>query len=82
MYQSAIGNLDGGRGQGFSGRALSFDVYMSNNLEAGTSGKKHAMYIPGTSTLNSDSSASIGGGLNSLVQWGMVTGFFYAAVDA
>lgn len=44
--------------------------------------KKHAMYIPGTSTLNSDSSAAIGGGLNSLVQWGMVTGFFYAAVDA
>jgi hypothetical protein len=44
--------------------------------------KKHAMYIPGTSTLNSASSASIGGGLSSLVQWGMVTGFVSAAVDA
>jgi hypothetical protein len=44
--------------------------------------KKHAMYIPGTSTLNSDSAAGLGGGLSSLVQWGMVTGFFSAPVDA
>lgn len=44
--------------------------------------KKHGMYIPGTQTLNSDSAAGLGGGLNSLVQWGMVTGFFSAAVDS
>lgn len=45
--------------------------------------KKHAMYIPGTTTLNSAASGNTsGGGLASLVQWGMVTGFFYAAVDA
>jgi hypothetical protein len=44
--------------------------------------KKHAMYIPGTSTLNSASSAGLGGGLSSLVQWGNVTGFFSAQVDA
>jgi hypothetical protein len=43
--------------------------------------KSHAMYIPGTSTLNS-SDANAGGGLASLVQWGMVTGFFSAAVDS
>ncbi len=43
--------------------------------------KSHAMYIPGTSTLNSASSAAIGGGLSSLVQWGVVTGFFSALVD-
>lgn len=43
--------------------------------------KKHAMYIPGTTTLNSGSSNALGGGLSSLVQWGMVTGFFYAGLD-
>ena len=42
-----------------------------------------AMYIPGTTTLNSAATGNTaGGGLSSLVQWGMVTGFFYAAVDA
>jgi len=45
--------------------------------------KKHAMYIPGTTTLNSAASGNTsGGGLASLVQWGVVTGFFYAPADA
>jgi hypothetical protein len=45
--------------------------------------KKHAMYIPGTTTLNSSASGNTsGGGLASLVQWGMVTGFFFAAQDS
>jgi len=45
--------------------------------------KSHAMYIPGTTTLNSSATGNTsGGGLSSLVQWGMVTGFFYAAADA
>lgn len=45
--------------------------------------KKHAMYIPGTTTLNSAATGNTsGGGLSSLVQWGLITGFFYAAVDA
>ena len=44
--------------------------------------KRHSMFLPGTSTLNSDSSAGIGGGLASLVQWGMATGFFSAPVDS
>ncbi len=43
--------------------------------------KKHAMYVSG-STLNSGASGNTGGGgLNSLVQWGTVTGFFNAATD-
>jgi hypothetical protein len=44
--------------------------------------KKHPMYIPGTSTLNSGGTAALGGGESSLVQWGLVTGFFSAAVDS
>lgn len=45
--------------------------------------KRHAMYIPGTTTLNSSATGNTaGGGLASLVQWGMVTGFFFAAQDA
>jgi hypothetical protein len=45
--------------------------------------KKHAMYIPGTTTLNSSATGNTaGGGLDSLVQWGMVTGFTFAAQDA
>lgn len=44
--------------------------------------KKHAMYVSG-STLNSSASGNTsGGGLSSLVQWGTVTGFMNAAVDA
>lgn len=45
--------------------------------------KKHAMYIPGTQTLNSDGTGNTGGGgLSSLVQWGLVTGFVSAPADA
>jgi hypothetical protein len=44
--------------------------------------KKNAMYIPGTTTLNSGGTAALGNGENSLVQWGTVTGFVSAAVDA
>jgi hypothetical protein len=44
--------------------------------------KSHAMYIPGTTTLNSASTAALGGGESSLVQWGVVTGFFSAQTDS
>ncbi len=45
--------------------------------------KKGSMYIPGTSTLNSSATGNnTGGGASSLIQWGMVTGFFQAVVDA
>ena len=44
--------------------------------------KKHSMFIPGTSTLNSSASGNTGGGgAASLVQWGTVTGFVNAATD-
>ena len=44
---------------------------------------KGAMYIPGTTTLNSSATGNVsGGGTGSLRQWGTVTGFFYAARDA
>lgn len=43
--------------------------------------KKHAMYIPGTTTLNSAATGNPGGGLSSLVQWGVVTGFMFAQTD-
>jgi hypothetical protein len=44
--------------------------------------KKHSMYIPGTTTLNSAATGNPGGGASSLVQWGTVTGFFSAALDS
>jgi hypothetical protein len=45
--------------------------------------KKGNMYIPGTTTLVSGGSGNTsGGGATSLTQWGVVTGFFYAARDA
>ena len=44
LYAAAIGNLDGSKGRGFLGQGLTYDVWESNNLEAGTSGKKNAMF--------------------------------------
>src|SRR3990172_5212724 len=44
LYAGALGNLDGAKGQGYVGKVLTFDVYMSNNLESGTAGKKNAAF--------------------------------------
>lgn len=44
LYGGAVGNIDGSKGAGFMASVYSYDVYMSNNLEAGTSGKKNAMW--------------------------------------
>jgi len=44
LYQGAMGNLDGSKGAGYIGPLLTFDIYMSNNLEAGTAGKKNAFF--------------------------------------
>mgnify|MGYP001577880764 CR=1 FL=1 len=44
LYQGTIGNLDGKKGAGFVGNILTFGVYMSNNLESGTAGKKNAAF--------------------------------------
>lgn len=42
LYASTVGNLAGKRGAGYLGDILTFSAFMSNNLEAGTSGKKNA----------------------------------------
>lgn len=45
LYAGSIGNLDGNKGQGYvGGPVFTFQVYMSNNLESGTSGKKNGAF--------------------------------------
>lgn len=44
MYAGSGGNLDGSKGAGYLGKVYTFDVYMSNNLEAGVAGKKNAAF--------------------------------------
>ena len=44
MYKDSMGNLDGSKGAGQLGPILTFMMYMSNNLEAGTGGKKNAFF--------------------------------------
>jgi hypothetical protein len=44
LYRDTLGSLQGDRTAGFMGRFLTFDFYMSNNNEAGTSGKKNAAF--------------------------------------
>lgn len=44
LYKGAVGNIDGGKGAGFLGNVYSLEFYMSNNLEAGTAGKKNAIW--------------------------------------
>ena len=44
LYKDSIGNLDGGKGAGLLGPVLTFQLYMSNNLETGTIGKKNAFF--------------------------------------
>ena len=44
MYKDTMGNMDGGKGAGAQGSLLTFQMYMSNNLEAGTAGKKNAFF--------------------------------------
>lgn len=44
MYRDSVGNLAGDKGAGYRGKVYTFDVYMSNNLEAGAAGKKNAAF--------------------------------------
>lgn len=41
LYAASVGNIPGDKGAGYLGRLYTLDAYMSNNLEAGTSGKKN-----------------------------------------
>ena len=44
LYGGAVGNLPGDRPYGLIGSVYSYDVWVSNNLESGTSGKKNALF--------------------------------------
>lgn len=44
LYGGTVGNLPGNRGAGFLGSVYTLNVYMSNNLESGTAGKKNGMF--------------------------------------
>lgn len=44
LYAGAVGNLDGSKGVGYVGKVYTYDVHQSNNLEAGTAGKKNAAF--------------------------------------
>jgi hypothetical protein len=41
LYSGALGQINLNAGPGFQGRILTLDCYMTNNLEAGTAGKKN-----------------------------------------
>lgn len=44
LYGRSTGNLDANKGAGYLGRIHTFDFYESNNLEAGSSGKKNGAF--------------------------------------
>ncbi len=44
LYSNSVGNLSGARGAGFLGKIYTLNVYMSNNLETVTSGKRNAIF--------------------------------------
>ena len=44
LYSASTGGLNAGLSRGYIGKALTFSVYMSNNLEAGVAGKKNGAF--------------------------------------
>lgn len=44
LFAASGGNLQGSKGPGYQGKLYTLDCYQSNNLEAGTSGKKNAIF--------------------------------------
>jgi len=44
LYAKTVGNLAGNKGAGYIGPVYTLGCYMSNNLEAGTAGKKNAIF--------------------------------------
>ena len=44
LYAPALGSIDADKGPGFIGHYLTFDFLMTNNLEAGASGKKNGAF--------------------------------------
>jgi len=58
------GSMDGKKGQGYMGSIYTLDFYCSNNLEAGTSGKKGAIFNFDTIAFAEQLSVKIEKGLN------------------
>jgi len=44
LFANTVGNLSGAKGAGFLGKIYTLNVYMSNNLETVTSGKRNAIF--------------------------------------
>jgi hypothetical protein len=44
LYAASVGNVDGSKGRGYLSSVYTYDIYVSNNLEAGTSGKKNGLF--------------------------------------
>jgi len=44
LYSSVMGKVEGDTSPGYMGKILTLNCYMSNNLKAGTSGKKNAVF--------------------------------------
>ena len=44
LYQQSVGGMVGSKGQGYMGHIYTLDFYQTNNLEAGTSGKKGGIF--------------------------------------
>jgi len=64
LYNKSVGNLEGSKGQGYMGKIYTLDCYMSNNLEAGTSGKKNAIWHQFAIAFAEQQSVKIEKGLN------------------
>jgi len=64
LYAGAVGNVDGSKGRGFLAHVYTYDVYESNNLEAGTSGKKNAMWQREAIAYAEQQSLKMVGGMN------------------
>jgi chloramphenicol 3-O-phosphotransferase len=81
QYDRAVGNIDGAKGAGFINPLYSLQVVMSNNLEAGTSGKKNAMFQRECIAFAGQGGVNMGQGFNATdgffaEYWGyMVYGF-------
>jgi len=70
LYATAVGNLPGDVGMepfsmnGYMGQIYTLKVYMSGNLEAGTSGKKNAMFHREAIAMVMQQDVTVVGGLN------------------
>lgn len=64
LYGKSVGNIEGSKGAGYLGKIYTLDCYMSNNLEAGTSGHKNAIWHQFAIAFAEQQSVKIEKGLN------------------